>query len=132
MFLADLPVRFLLVGSGSLHAEVEKQLEAETKVGRVIFTGGRDHLTHRLLDYVGTPQSVAIALAGAQALLCVLGFLLYDASIVAVFLASTAYVLLGVFAIAALEWPYIRAEARAASEHSLSPALAPARQESGS
>lgn len=97
-----------------------------------VFTGGRDHLTHRLLDHVGTPRNVAIALAGAQALLCGLGFLLYDASIVAVFLASTAYVLLGVLAIALLEWPYIREEARAASEHALSPALAPARQESGS
>jgi glycosyltransferase involved in cell wall biosynthesis len=35
----DLPVRFLLVGSGSLHAEVEKQLAAEKASGRVIFTG---------------------------------------------------------------------------------------------
>ena len=40
---ADLPARFLFVGSGSLHAEVEKQLEAETKSGRVIFTGAVAH-----------------------------------------------------------------------------------------
>ena len=40
---ANLPVRFLLVGSGSLHAEVEKQLESETKGGRVIFTGAVAH-----------------------------------------------------------------------------------------
>jgi glycosyltransferase involved in cell wall biosynthesis len=37
------PVRFLLVGSGSLHAEVAKQLEAETAAGRVIFTGAVRH-----------------------------------------------------------------------------------------
>ena len=40
---SDVAVRFLLVGSGSLHAEVEKQLEAETKSGRVIFTGAVAH-----------------------------------------------------------------------------------------
>jgi glycosyltransferase involved in cell wall biosynthesis len=38
---ADVPVRFLLVGSGSLHAEVEKQLESES--GRVNFTGAVAH-----------------------------------------------------------------------------------------
>jgi len=40
---ADVPVRFLLVGSGSLHAEVEKQLESEVRAGRVIFTGAVAH-----------------------------------------------------------------------------------------
>jgi len=44
-------VRFLLVGSGSLHAEVEKQLEAETAAGRVIFTGAVSHdRVPKLLD----------------------------------------------------------------------------------
>ena len=43
--------RFLLVGSGSLHAEVEKQLESETKAGRVIFTGAVAHdRVPKLLD----------------------------------------------------------------------------------
>jgi glycosyltransferase involved in cell wall biosynthesis len=37
---ASVPVRFLLVGSGSLHAEVAKQLEGEP---RVIFTGAVAH-----------------------------------------------------------------------------------------
>ena len=54
-----------------------------------VFTGGRDHLTHRLLDLVGTPRNVALVLAGAQAALCALGFILFDSSIVAVFAAST-------------------------------------------
>jgi UDP-GlcNAc:undecaprenyl-phosphate GlcNAc-1-phosphate transferase len=97
-----------------------------------IFTGGRDHLTHRLLDIVGTPQNVALALAGVQATLCALGFVLFDSTIVTVFSAATGYVLLGAGTIAALEWPYIRAEARAAAEDALQPALAPAQQESGS
>jgi len=39
----DVPVRFLLVGSGSLHTEVEKQLESEVRASRVIFTGAVAH-----------------------------------------------------------------------------------------
>jgi len=46
-----LPVRFLLVGSGSLHAEVERQLEREVSERRVIFTGAVGHdRVPRLLD----------------------------------------------------------------------------------
>jgi UDP-GlcNAc:undecaprenyl-phosphate GlcNAc-1-phosphate transferase len=97
-----------------------------------VLTGGRDHLTHRLLKLLGTPQMVALALAGAQAVLCVLGFLLFDSTIVTVFSAASGYVLLGAAAITALEWPYLREEARAAAEEALSPGLAPAQQESGS
>ncbi|HEX6046171.1 MAG TPA: glycosyltransferase [Pyrinomonadaceae bacterium] len=40
---ANVPVRFLFVGSGSLHVEVERILEAETAAGRVIFTGAVAH-----------------------------------------------------------------------------------------
>jgi UDP-GlcNAc:undecaprenyl-phosphate GlcNAc-1-phosphate transferase len=97
-----------------------------------VFTGGRDHLTHRLLNLLGTPQMVALTLAGAQAALCALGFVLFDSTIVTVFGAATGYVLLGAATIAALEWPYLREEARAAAEETLSPALAPAQQEHGS
>ena len=47
----DLRVRFLLVGSGSLHAEVEKQLEREVHDCRVIFTGAVSHeRVPKLLD----------------------------------------------------------------------------------
>ena len=97
-----------------------------------VLTGGRDHLTHRLLRLLGTPRLVALTLASAQAALCVLGFLLFDSTIVSVFTAATAYVLLGATAIAALEWPYVREEAVAGAEDALAPALTPAQQESGS
>jgi UDP-GlcNAc:undecaprenyl-phosphate GlcNAc-1-phosphate transferase len=100
--------------------------------GAGLFTGGRDHLTHRLLRIIGTPQKVALVLGGAQAALCAAGILLFDSTIVTVFSAATAYVILGAGTIAAFEWPYLRAEARAAAEAALSPAHAPARQESGS
>lgn len=39
----DLPVRFLFVGSGSLHGEVERLLAAERARGKVIFTGAVAH-----------------------------------------------------------------------------------------
>ena len=39
----DLPVRFLFVGSGSLHGEVERLLSAERARGKVIFTGAVPH-----------------------------------------------------------------------------------------
>lgn len=39
----ELPVRFLFVGSGSLHGEVERLLSAERARGRVIFTGAVAH-----------------------------------------------------------------------------------------
>jgi glycosyltransferase involved in cell wall biosynthesis len=39
----NLRARFLMVGSGSLRAEVEQQLEAETRARRVIFTGTVGH-----------------------------------------------------------------------------------------
>jgi glycosyltransferase involved in cell wall biosynthesis len=39
----SLPVRFLLVGSGSLYGEVERLLSAEREAGRVIFTGTVAH-----------------------------------------------------------------------------------------
>ncbi len=43
MVLANLPVRFVLVGSGSLHSEVERILRNEVASQRVIFTGAVPH-----------------------------------------------------------------------------------------
>ena len=40
---AHLPLRFLFVGSGSLHGEVERLLAAERERGKVIFTGAVAH-----------------------------------------------------------------------------------------
>ena len=40
---ASVPVRFLLVGSGSLHGEVERLLDDEVASGRVILTGAVAH-----------------------------------------------------------------------------------------
>lgn len=40
---ANVPVRFVLIGSGSLYGEVERLLQAEVASGRVIFTGAVVH-----------------------------------------------------------------------------------------
>jgi glycosyltransferase involved in cell wall biosynthesis len=40
---ANLPVRFVLVGTGSLHGEVERILQGEVASRRVIFTGAVSH-----------------------------------------------------------------------------------------
>jgi len=48
---ANVRLRFLLVGSGSLLGEVEKQLESQKRAGRVIFTGAVTHgRVAKLLD----------------------------------------------------------------------------------
>lgn len=43
--------------------------------GVTLVTGGRDHLTHRLLLVLHSPRAVALALAGAQAALCALAII---------------------------------------------------------
>jgi glycosyltransferase involved in cell wall biosynthesis len=39
----NLPIRFVFVGNGSLHGDVEQQLQSECEQGRVIFTGPVKH-----------------------------------------------------------------------------------------
>jgi glycosyltransferase involved in cell wall biosynthesis len=47
----SLKIRFLMVGTGSLHAEVEQRLQTECESGRVIFTGAVEHeQVPKLLD----------------------------------------------------------------------------------
>jgi hypothetical protein len=40
------------------------------RAGRALLTGGRDHLSHRLLMRLRSPHRVALVLAAAQAALC--------------------------------------------------------------
>ena len=43
---------------------------SRTRGGRPVFSGGRDHLTHRVVDRLGSPRAVAATLAGTQLLVC--------------------------------------------------------------
>ena len=72
--------------------------------GAPILSGGRDHLTHRLLPRVGSERSVALVVGAAQGLLCLLALalVLSDREPVAA-AGAAAYLGLGLIAIAALE-----------------------------
>ena len=99
---------------------------SRTRRGVSIMTGGRDHLTHRLLHWLGSPRTVAVVLGIAQAALSLVGLALFQASEPTILGAAVAYVALGLVAISALELAYARIEP-------LPPAVgAPARQESRS
>jgi UDP-GlcNAc:undecaprenyl-phosphate GlcNAc-1-phosphate transferase len=73
--------------------------------GVPIVTGGRDHLTHRLLPALRSPRTVAAALALAQAALCALaigGAGLGTAAVVTLALATAT---IGAFTIMVLDMP---------------------------
>jgi UDP-GlcNAc:undecaprenyl-phosphate/decaprenyl-phosphate GlcNAc-1-phosphate transferase len=72
-----------------------------------VFSGGRDHLTHRLLAIVGTERRVAVILAVAQAALCGLSIALFQTDQRTVVAVTAAYLVLGAAAITALESPIL-------------------------
>jgi UDP-GlcNAc:undecaprenyl-phosphate GlcNAc-1-phosphate transferase len=71
--------------------------------GVTIVTAGRDHLTHRLLQYVGSPGRVCRVLLMAQGALVALAVVVSRAGHVATVTASAVSVALGVVAIATLD-----------------------------
>ncbi len=72
--------------------------------GTPIWDGGRDHLTHRLLGWLGSPREVALVLAAAQCALCALGVVLLQQEIDIVLPVAMAYCAVGVGVVTALEW----------------------------
>jgi UDP-GlcNAc:undecaprenyl-phosphate GlcNAc-1-phosphate transferase len=97
-----------------------------------LFSGGRDHLTHRLLSRLGSPRRVALALAVAQVALCAIGLGLLSSSGIVVIAVGIAYIAVGSFAIMLLDLsPSLRPDVVARAERAARPALAkPARQDS--
>jgi len=71
--------------------------------GVQVFSGGRDHLTHRLLEAVGSTRKVALILAGAQAALCGLSIALFQTDQATVIAVAGAYIVAGAALIMALE-----------------------------
>lgn len=63
--------------------------------GVPLLSGGRDHVTHRLLRVLGTPQRVALVLGTVQACLCGLAVGLLQASWTAVATAGFLYIAVG-------------------------------------
>jgi UDP-GlcNAc:undecaprenyl-phosphate/decaprenyl-phosphate GlcNAc-1-phosphate transferase len=68
---------------------------SRSRGGRPVLSGGRDHITHRLARRLGPPRNVALALAGAQLILCALTIGVAQAGIGWVVLAGAAGVVLG-------------------------------------
>jgi UDP-GlcNAc:undecaprenyl-phosphate/decaprenyl-phosphate GlcNAc-1-phosphate transferase len=71
--------------------------------GAPILSGGRDHLTHRLLTGLGSERRVALTLAVSQAALCGLALGLHELDPNGVAAASAVYLALGAAVIALLE-----------------------------
>jgi UDP-GlcNAc:undecaprenyl-phosphate/decaprenyl-phosphate GlcNAc-1-phosphate transferase len=76
---------------------------SRTRRGVTLVTGGRDHLSHRLLPVLHSPGGVATALATTQAILCVVAIAGDRWSGEAVALLAVITVSLGVVAIAVLD-----------------------------
>jgi UDP-GlcNAc:undecaprenyl-phosphate GlcNAc-1-phosphate transferase len=104
---------------------------SRTRRGVALLSGGRDHLTHRLLGRLGTPLRVALALGIAQAALCAVGLGLLGSSEIVVISVGIAYIGLGSLAIMVLDLsPTLRPDV-VARQRSVRPRLTnTARQES--
>jgi len=76
---------------------------SRTRRGVTILTGGRDHLTHRLLLALRSPRAVAATLALGQTMLCTLAIAGDDLGVAALGGLSLGAVLLGLLAIAVLD-----------------------------
>jgi UDP-GlcNAc:undecaprenyl-phosphate GlcNAc-1-phosphate transferase len=59
------PVVVVMVGLPAFDTTLV--IASRLKQGALVMSGGRDHLTHRLLDHLDTPRRVAVALAVGQA-----------------------------------------------------------------
>jgi UDP-GlcNAc:undecaprenyl-phosphate GlcNAc-1-phosphate transferase len=76
--------------------------------GVPLVTGGRDHLTHRLLRVLGSPSGVAAALALCQALLCAATIVGDQLGVVTLTTFAGLAVILGLVSVAALDSPQWR------------------------
>jgi UDP-GlcNAc:undecaprenyl-phosphate/decaprenyl-phosphate GlcNAc-1-phosphate transferase len=103
--------------------------------GVSLMTGGRDHMTHRLLLAVRSPRQVAIILAASQGLLCGLAIAGYELNTVALVVVALASFVAGVAVILLLDterWrPAGIAYGPLKPTAPVEPATAPATAESG-
>jgi UDP-GlcNAc:undecaprenyl-phosphate/decaprenyl-phosphate GlcNAc-1-phosphate transferase len=93
---------------------------SRTRGGRPVFSGGRDHLTHRVVDRLGTPRAVAAALAFTQLLVCGVAIAVARAGVGWVLLAGGLCLAFGV----ALIWRFERIWARVQAGSAAKPAEA--------
>jgi UDP-GlcNAc:undecaprenyl-phosphate/decaprenyl-phosphate GlcNAc-1-phosphate transferase len=75
---------------------------SRSRGGRPVLSGGRDHLTHRLVKRLGSPRRVALTLAVTQLLVCGVTISVAQAGAGWVLVAGA----FGIFAAAALIWQF--------------------------
>jgi UDP-GlcNAc:undecaprenyl-phosphate GlcNAc-1-phosphate transferase len=100
---ALIPLAVLLVGLPALDTALV--IVSRKRRGAGVFTGGRDHLTHRLRARLGSARRVAMALATGQAFLCGAGAVLYEFRDSIAMAGSLTLILGGVLVVALLESP---------------------------
>ena len=77
---------------------------SRTRGRRPVFSGGRDHLTHRVVERLGSPRAVAGALAVTQLAVCLVAIAVARAGVGWVLLAGGTVLILG----AVLIWQFER------------------------
>ena len=85
--------------------------------GRPVLTGGRDHLTHRILNQLGSPQAVAAVLATTQLIVCAITIAVAQAGVGWVLLAGGTCLAFGVVLIWQFERSWASIPAPAPFEH---------------
>jgi UDP-GlcNAc:undecaprenyl-phosphate GlcNAc-1-phosphate transferase len=85
---------------------------SRTRAGRPVLSGGRDHLTHRLVERLGSPRAVAVALAAGQFALCGVTIAVARAGFGWILLAGSLGVAFGGVLIWQLERPWLFARVR--------------------
>jgi UDP-GlcNAc:undecaprenyl-phosphate GlcNAc-1-phosphate transferase len=100
---ALIPLAVVLVGLPALDTALV--IVSRKRRGAGVFTGGRDHLTHRLRARLGSPRRVAMALATGQAFLCGAGAVLYEFRDSIAMAGSLTLILVGVLVVALFESP---------------------------
>lgn len=80
--------------------------------GEPVLTGGRDHLTHRLMTVMSGPRAVAVLLVGVQGMLCALGILISGLPEAAAAFIAAGYSAAGVALLVRMETPPFRPRSR--------------------
>jgi UDP-GlcNAc:undecaprenyl-phosphate GlcNAc-1-phosphate transferase len=96
-----LPCAAMLVGLVILDTTL--RVSSRLRGGVPPLTGGRDHLTHRLLAMTGSPQAVAAMLATLQLALCAVALTAAEHGRHAVLWSAAATLVIGIAVIAVLE-----------------------------
>jgi len=100
---AFVPVAVVLVGLPALDTTLV--VVSRLRRGAGVFTGGRDHLTHRLRIKLGSARRVAAVLGGTQALLVAAGAILVGADKSFAAFGAVVTIAIGAAVVARLESP---------------------------